>query len=69
MTKNTDRETLEKVAAGYNDLMALYAQQRQTQAKMIRACLVRLRSTSARDRREALDGLANLADMLDPEKI
>lgn len=61
----TDRDTLLKVAAGYNELMALQVQQRTTMAVMIRACLARLRSPDSRKRREAIDALADLADMLE----
>lgn len=61
----TDRETLEKVAAGYNDLIALQAKQRETMAEMLRACIARLRSPDSRKRKEAIDGLSDLADMLE----
>lgn len=64
----TDRETLEKVAAGYNDLMALQAQQRATMAEMLRACIHRLKSPDSRKRKEAIDGLSDLADMLEKQK-
>lgn len=63
--QTNDRDTLLKVAAGYNELMALQAQQRAAMAKMIRACLAQLRSTDSRKRREAIDGLASLANMLE----
>lgn len=64
----TDRETLEKVASGYNELMALQAQQRETMAKMLRACVQQLRSPDSRKRKQAIDGLADLATMLEGEK-
>lgn len=64
----TDRETLEKVAAGYNDLIALQSKQRETMAEMLRACIVRLRSPDSRKRKEAIDGLSDLADMLEGKK-
>lgn len=77
MMKN-DRKTLEAVAKGYHDIMVLQAEQRKTQAKMIRACLTAItrqarafddaatRRRITNDRTQALDGLAALAEMLDP---
>lgn len=62
-----DRATLEKVAKGYHDLMALQAEQRKLMAKMLRACTAQLASTDAVKRREAKKGLTDLADMLDPK--
>lgn len=73
-----DRKTLEKVAKGYHEIMALQAEQRKTQAKMIRACLTAIkrqpnsfddaakRRRITNDRAQAFDGLAALAEMLDP---
>lgn len=61
----SDRETLEKVAKSYKELMAAQAQQRVLMAQMIRACLQRLKSPSSRDRKEALDALGDLAGMLE----
>lgn len=61
----TDRETLEKVAKGYNDLMALQIKQRDTTAKMIRACVQRLKSPDSRKRREAITALEQLAEMME----
>ena len=63
----TDRDTLEQVAASYNNLLTLQAQQKATMAKMIRACLFRLKSTNVRERKEATDALATLAEMLEGE--
>lgn len=63
--KPSDRETLEKVAAGFRDLSVLQMRQRQTQALMLRACIARVQSPDARKRREAIDGLVALADMLE----
>lgn len=60
-----DRATLEKVAAGYHELMALLDKERATQAKMIRACVQRLKTNSSTARKEAMDGLTTLADMLE----
>lgn len=61
----SDRETLEKVAAGYNDLLALQAKQRETIALALRACVARLRSPDSRKRKEAIEGLEQLAAMLE----
>lgn len=63
--KSSDREKLEKVAQGYNDLMALQATQRLTMALMIRACITRLKSPDSRKRAEAIDALGALADQLE----
>lgn len=60
-----DRATLEKVAAGYHELMACLDKQAATQAKMIRACIQRLKSPDSRLRREAIEALGQLADMLE----
>lgn len=64
---SADRETLEKVARGYHDLMAIQRQQRDTTAKMIRACVARLRSPDSRKRKEAIDGLEQLAEMMEKQ--
>lgn len=61
----TDRETLEAVAKGFTDLEKLRAQQRETTAKMIRACVARLRSPDSRKRAEAIKALDDLATMLE----
>ena len=61
----TDRETLEKVAKGYHDLILLQNNQRIVTAQMIRACIARLRKPSVVARKEAMDGLTALADMLE----
>ena len=65
---SSDRETLEKVAKGYHDLIALQAQQRETMALMIRTCVARLKSPDSRKRKEAIDGLEQLAKMLEEQK-
>ena len=62
-----ERTKLERVAKGYHDLMALQAQQKATTAKMIRACLHRIKSTNIRERKEGLDGLLGLAELLEGE--
>lgn len=64
----TDRETLEKLAQGYNDLIALQAQQRATMALMLRACVAQLRSPNSLKRKEAITGLEDLAKMLEEQK-
>ena len=63
--KPTDRETLEAVAKGYHDLIALQHKQRETTALMLRTCIARLKSPDSRKRREAIDGLTQLAEMLE----
>ena len=62
---DSDRETLEAVAKGYNELLDIQRRQRATMAKMIRACLHRLKSNRTSERKEATDGLSALADMLE----
>lgn len=61
----SDRETLEKVAQGYHDLIALQAKQLETTALMIRTCVARLKSPDSRKRKEAIDGLEQLAAMME----
>lgn len=62
---DNSRETLEKVAAGFNELAALQTKQRATQALMIRVCVAQLKSPDSRRRKEAIDGLETLAGMLE----
>lgn len=64
----TDRETLKLVAKGYHDLIELQQKQKATTALMLRACIARLNSPDSRKRREAITGLTQLADMLDPKE-
>lgn len=64
----SDRETLEKVAKGYHDLIALQGEQRATTAKMLRACVAQLRSPNSLKRKEAIEGLEQLAKMLEEQK-
>ena len=59
-----DRDTLIKVAQGYHDLIALQTKQKETMALMLRVCVSRLRSPDACKRKEAIDGLEQLIDML-----
>jgi hypothetical protein len=78
MTSNlTDREKLERVATSYHELMTLKDKQHVTMALMIRACVQRIvrpkgafHIDEARrietERREAIAGLTELANMLDP---
>lgn len=61
----TDRETLEKVAKNYNDLIALQKSARVTQAQVIRACIKQLRKSDPAEREKALVALGRLADVLD----
>jgi hypothetical protein len=64
----SDRETLEKVAKGYHDLIALQAKQRETTALMIRTCVARLKSPDSRKRKEAIEGLEQLATMMEAQR-
>ena len=64
----TDRDTLEKVAKGYNDLIALQAQQRATMALMLRACVAQLRSPNSLKRKEAIPGPEDLDKMLEDQR-
>lgn len=67
-SSTADRDTLVKVAKGYHDLIALQAEQRKTMALMLRTCVARLKSPDSRKRKEAIDGLADLANMLDKQE-
>jgi len=60
-----DREKIEAVAKSYHDLMSLQRVQRATMAKMLRACIARLKSHDPVKRTEAITGLSDLADMLE----
>jgi hypothetical protein len=64
----SDRETLEKVAKGYHDLIVLQSKQRETMALMIRTCVARLKSPDSRKRKEAIDGLEQLAAMMEARR-
>lgn len=61
-------ETLKLVAKGYHDLIELQQKQKATTALILRACITRLQSPNSKLRREAIDGLTQLADMLDPKE-
>lgn len=63
----TDRETLEKMAKNYRELAVLQASQRAVTAQMIRACIARLRKPSLVARKEAMEGLTQLAEMLEKD--
>lgn len=63
--RTPDRKKLDAVAKGYNDLVAFQQKQRDTIAKMIRACVARLKSPDSRKRKEAIDGLEQLAAMME----
>lgn len=74
------KDTLAKVAKGYNDLLTLQIQQRATQAKLIRACVAAIQrqptsfDDSAKRRRIASERvvafrhLEILAEMLETAK-
>lgn len=59
------RATLEAVAKGYHELIAMQTQQRETTALMIRTCVARLKSPDSRKRKEAIEGLEQLAAMME----
>lgn len=65
----SDRETLEKVASGYSEIIALHAKQKATIAKMIRACVARIKAPDpygrGKPRKEGIEGLESLAEMLE----
>lgn len=61
------RDTLVKVATCYREMEALRLKQRQTMALAIRACIQRLKTNTSTARKEAMDGLGQLADMLEKE--
>lgn len=61
----TMRATLEKVASGYHDLLALQAEQRKTMALMLKLCLLRLEGKDVTRRREGIAGLRELMTMLE----
>lgn len=61
----TDRETLEAVAKGYNELMELQEKQRATLAQALRAISARVQSRNINHRVEAIAALDNLVTMLE----
>lgn len=61
----TEREILEALAKGYHDLHDLQQRQKATTALALRACIARLQSPNSKLRREAIDGLTALADLLE----
>lgn len=65
MSDMTDREKIEKIAAEYRNLTQLRIQQHRTMAELVRVCVARLKSPDSRKRREAIDALVGLADMLE----
>lgn len=67
MSKSDDQK-IRKIAAMYHDMMVLQTKQKETVALAIRTCVVRLRSPDSRKRKEAIDALSDLADVLHPKK-
>jgi hypothetical protein len=63
----TTRATLEAVAAGYHDLIALQAKQRKTMALMLKLCIMRIENPDSRKRREGIAGLKELMAMLEKQ--
>lgn len=62
-----DRVTVEKLAGMTRDHLRLLLDQKRTMAVMIRACTARLRSPDSRKRKEAIEALDELAEMLEKE--
>ena len=62
------KETLGKVAANYNELMVLQRQQRDLITETVRSCLRLLRSPNSLKRKEGLDGLEQLAGVMEGPK-
>lgn len=63
----TTRATLEAVAAGYHDLLALQAKQRKTMATLLKLCIMRIENPDSRKRREGIAGLRDLMTMLEKQ--
>ena len=61
----TDRETLEAVAKGCNELTVLRMQQLATIGKVLRACVAQLKSPDSRKRKEVISALETLAEMME----
>jgi len=61
----TDREKLEKLAGMFRDHVVLLNDQKKTTAEMVRACISRLNSPDSRKRREGINGLIGLAELLE----
>lgn len=64
-TPLSNRERLVAVAKGYHELAALQKKQRETTALMLRVCIARIKSPDSRKRKEGIDGLTGLAEMLE----
>lgn len=56
---------IDAIKASFSELQAVQGKQRATTAKMIRACLSRIKSPDSRKRREGITGLEQLAEMLE----
>lgn len=56
---------IDAIKASFSELQAVQGKQRTTTAKMIRACLSRIKSPDSRKRREGIAGLEQLAEMLE----
>lgn len=67
LTDQSDRTKLEKVAGYYRDYAVLITAQRETSAKLIRACTAKLASNRMSDRTEVISALTELANMLHKE--
>lgn len=59
------RATLDALAKGYHDLIALRAEQHKTMARLLKLCIMRVEDTDSRKRREGIAGLRELMKMLE----
>ncbi len=61
----SDRAKLEQLAKLTRNHIDLLDKQKQTTARMVRACVIRLQSPDSRKRKEAIKALTDLADLLE----
>ncbi len=59
------RATLVKVAAGYHDLIVMQNRKTEMMAQLLRSCLALLKSSDPRRRKQGLDALADMAELLE----
>ena len=63
--KLVDPALIDNLKTSFVELQELQAKQRATTAKMIRACLSRIKSPDSRKRREGIAGLEQLIELLE----
>lgn len=61
----SDRAKLEQLAKLTRNHIDLLDKQKQTTARMVRTCVIRLQSPDSRKRKEAIKALTDLADLLE----